>query len=200
VALYPQDPLFRSVSVGLKFTTDISPSDNGHQQAVDRDGASAEIDIKYNKLSYAEAMRVRAFLVSLRGRAKTCDLILPVESHTMGDIAGSTIQATSLTAGGSNTLVFKNGQPNKTLRYAGEWIQLAGHDKSYMLVSDLVTDASGNGIATFEPALYSQVLANEQIIIDEIKFKVNASSDITKTDLQPGKQYSFSVKFTEAIR
>ena len=200
MSIYPQDPAFRSVSVGLKFSTDASGSDNGYQQAVSRDGAMIEIDAKYNKLSYAEAMRIRAFLVGLRGKAKTCDLILPVESHTVGDIAGSIIQADALTAGGSNSLAFKNGQPNKTLRIAGEYIQLAGHDKTYMLTSDLVTDATGAGTATFEPALYSQVLENEQIIIDEIVFKVSASSDIIKTDLQPGKQYSFSVKFTEAIR
>lgn len=200
MALYPQDPQFKSVKPSLMFKNNVSESYNGYQQAAECDGMGIEFACGYNKLSYQEALKIRGFLIGLRGKAKTCDLVLPIESHTYADPVGSTIQASALTSAGAKSVSFKNGLPNKTLRYAGEFIQIAGHDKAYVLTSDLVTDATGNGAATFEPALYSQVLENEQIIIDEVVFKVIADSDVVKWSLEPGRLYSFSVKFKEAIR
>ena len=199
-SLYPQDPEFKSISIGLKFKTDISASDNGHDQGVSRGGAGVEIDAKYNSIEYLETMRVRGFLAGQEGKAGVCDLILPVESHTFGDIAGSTPRCAALTAGGSKAISLKDALPNKTLRHAGEWIQFAGHDKAYMLTQNLVTDGSGTATINLVPSTYEQILLNEQIIIDEVVFKVRAESDIIKTTIKKGMRYTFSVKFVEAIR
>jgi hypothetical protein len=198
--LYPQSPAIKSVATNFGQKTDVSGSDNGRDQAVSHAGGHLDFDAKYNKLNYLEAMRLRGFVAGLSGQAKTCDLILPVESHTLGDISGSTPRSNALTAAGSSTVAIKDALPNKTLRYGGEWIQFAGHDKAYMLTQDLVTDGAGNGTINLVPLTYEQILVNEQIIIDEVVFKVAASSDIVKTNLMPGMQYTFSVKLRESIR
>jgi len=200
VALYPQNPEFKSIAAYLNFSTDISTADTGHEQAVSHGGAPAHITTTYNSISYAEAIKLRGFLAAHKGRAKSFDLILPVESHTYGDITGSTPRASALTPMGSNTLAVKDLAPNKTVRFAGEWLQVAGHSKAYMLTSDLVSDGAGNATATFEPSLYEQVLLNEQITIDEIVFHVRAKTDMSKMNLKPGQNYTFKNDFVEVIR
>jgi hypothetical protein len=200
VALYPQNPEFKSIAAYLQFSTDISTADTGHEQAVSHGGAAAHISTNYNSTPYIEAIKLRGFLAAHKGRAKSFDLILPVESHTYGDISGSTPRASALTPAGSNTLAVKDLSPNKTVRFTGEWLQLAGHSKAYMLTSDLVSDGAGNATATFEPSLYEQVLLNEQITIDEIIFHVRAKTDMSKFKLKPGQNYTFKVDFVEVIR
>ncbi|MEH6347790.1 MAG: hypothetical protein V7785_22030 [Bermanella sp.] len=200
MALYPQDPEFKSVSAYLEFKTDISTADTGHEQAVSHGGAPALISTTYNSIPYIEAIKLRGFLAAHKGRAKSFDLMLPVESYTVGDVTGSTPRATALTPIGSNTLAIKDLSPNKTVRFAGEWLKVAGHSKAYMLTEDLVSDGTGNATANFEPSLYEQVLLNEQITIDEIVFHVRSKTDMSKFNLKPGGNYSFKIDFVEVIR
>ncbi len=200
MALYPQDPEFKTVAAYLEFKTDLSESDTGHEQAVMHGGARVIIPTTYNSIPYQQALKLQGFLALHQGQAKTFDLILPVISSTLGDISGSTPRCNALTSNGNNQIALKDLAPNKTVKYSGEWLQFSGHDKAYQLTSDIISDGSGAAIATFEPSLYEQVLENEQIIIDQITFKVRAKSNIAKAKLSPGQKVSFSVNFVEAIR
>lgn len=87
-----------------------------------------------------------------------------------------------------------------TLKGAGQWIQFAGHDKTYLLTSDLTTDGAGHAVADFQPSLYEPIALNEQAFISNIHFKVRADSDFHKFTIQPGQLYTFSVSFVESIR
>lgn len=199
MALYPQSPAFRTVSADLQFDTDISTSNNGREQAASIGGAPVVIQTKYNDLTFQEARAIKSFLVAHQGQAKAFDLKLPVESETFGDITGSTPRA-SATVNTGHQIPLKDLKPSTTVRYAGDFIQFAGHDKAYMLISDLASDASGFAYANIQPSLYDPVTLNEQVIIDEVVFRVRATSDLLKTTLKPGLSYSFSVNFVESIR
>ena len=198
--LYPQYPEFKTAAAYLKFKTVVSTADTGHEQAVTRGGAMAHISTTYNLITYDEAVKLRGFLAAHRGRALVFDLVVPMESHTQGDTSGSTPRVSAAAIAGSNSVVVKDLSANKLVRFAGEWLQFAGHSKAYMLTADLMSDASGNAVASFEPSLYEAVLTNEAVEVNEVMFSVRAKTDMGKFKLKSGKNYSFKIDFVEVVR
>ncbi len=199
MALYPVIPAFKSFSADLSFDTAVSTSVSGREQASGQGGAPVQISAKYNKLTYTEAQRVRAFLSAHGGQLSTFDLYLPLVCDASGDYSGAALRASASVAQG-HSVAINGAEPHKTLTHAGQWIQFAGHDKTYLLTSDLTTDGAGHAVADFQPSLYEPVALNEQVFISNIHFKVRADSDFHKFTIQPGQQYTFSVSFVESIR
>ena len=98
----------------------------------------------------ADERQWRAFLFALKGPANWFRWPLPTNSHigTKPTVA----------AGASNgyTLPLEGMQPNTRILQAGQFMTVplpSGHARTVCLKADLITDASGDATAQFEPAL-----------------------------------------------
>ena len=98
----------------------------------------------------AEERQWRAFLFGLRGPVNWFRWNLPCNSHI-----GPAPKVDSGAAAGY-TLPLKDMQPNALILRAGQFMTVplpSGKSRAVVLTSDLVSDGSGDGTATFEPAL-----------------------------------------------
>lgn len=91
----------------------------------------------------------RAFLFALRGPVNWFKLILPCNTH-----AGS---RPTVAAGATNGYTLPlAGMASGTILKAGQFMTVplpSGHKRAVVLTADLVSNGSGAGTATFEPAL-----------------------------------------------
>lgn len=92
----------------------------------------------------------RAFLFALKGPQNWFKVLLPCNQHPGGK---PTVAAG---AGAGYTLLLTGMQPSTTILRAGQFMTVplpGGHQRAVCLTADLVANSSGNGTATFAPAL-----------------------------------------------
>lgn len=82
---------------------------------------------------------------------------------------------------------------NGSLLKAGDFIKFSGHDKVYMLMTD------SSSTLTIEPALHENVVDGEQVIYNDVPFKVAFTGDTTEMEMSTNKLISHSVNLVEIV-
>jgi hypothetical protein len=120
-------------------------------------GAHWEIEIAILPTERAEAQRLEAFLLSLRGKAGTFRLADPYRSLPLGSNLGTPV--TGSTVAGSELLTTTGWDPSEVdLLKAGDFIQLG--DRLHMVLSNVSSNGSGNaGINVWPPLRESYSIA-----------------------------------------
>lgn len=140
-----------------------------------------------SNLKEADFRRAWAFLNSLNGQATKFDVLLPVFSKPLGVVSGQ-VQAAIAYGIGTNNISFTNYLPE-----IGDFFKPAGHAKTYQVIG------TAGSSATFYPPLISSVGLGEVIQVNDVKFTVRLSSEISKLKVKTTKIVKLKFKVIEAF-
>lgn len=148
-------------------------------------------------VSEVNAKQWRAFFMSLKGPLNS----FPVRAtETQQTSATNPTVRTGATSGGTVPL---QGLPGSaTVLVAGDLMTVflpSGHRRLVCLTAPLVTNGSGQGTATFEPALGEAPASGATVEIQHPYGLMALSSEPPGWDVAEGQTYSFAIDAEEAL-
>ena len=167
-------------SLGIKSTqnTIISKTVSGKKLARQIDnqrfGFTAKVITAKRSDVYGELM---AFIVKQRSGKENFTIIPPEIEDARGSETG-TVLVNGVHAVGDTTIAMDAFAGDGDGRFkAGDFVKFAGHDKVYMIVSD-VTSSSNSATVTIEPPLLTALSDNEVVTYDSVPFTVHLVNDM----------------------
>ena len=167
-------------SLGIKSTqnTIISKTVSGKKLARQIDnqrfGFTAKVITAKRSDIYGELM---AFIVKQRSGKENFTIVPPEIQNARGNETG-TVLVNGVHAVGDTTIAMDAFAGDGDGRFkAGDFVKFAGHDKVYMIVSD-VTSSSNSATVTIEPPLLTALSDNEVVTYDSVPFTVHLVNDM----------------------
>jgi len=192
---YPTTPVFNAINFSSEQKTITSTSDSGKMFSVQVDGQRFKFSASYPPMTRAEFAPVYAFIMKQRSQKETFTVIPPVISNAQGDVSGLLSTYTGYSAGVTSVQI----QNIVGTLKAGDMIKFNGHSKVYMVVEDATGDINELATITIEPPLREDVLSDEDIIYDNVPFRVRLTNDIQTFNTGIDSLYRFEVDFIEAL-
>lgn len=125
-------------------------------------GAHWEIEVAFLPVLRAEAQRLEAFLLSLRGKAGTFRLADPYRSLPLGSNLGTPLVRVA-TVAGDEAVLTKGWTVSQTdALKAGDFIQIGS--RLHMVLQDADADASGNATVNVWPPIRQVHAVNAPVI------------------------------------
>jgi len=204
-------------------------SESGVMQARRYGAQRFSVTMQHPPLTKAEMMPVDAFIKSLRGRANSCELILPDKADPLGAIDGSSTPVlNSARARGSSSIAIDGLVASVTgIFNAGDMINFGNHTKAYKIVStvdseahDAIAKADGTGvllkadgsgdsllmtranqaILTIFPPLVEDVADGQSVVYGSgFRLTVKMKGDQQNYMVEPPNIYSKQVNFLEYV-
>ena len=193
-------------SLGIKSTqnTIISKTVSGKKLARQIDnqrfGFTAKVITAKRSDIYGELM---AFIVKQRSGKENFTIVPPEIQNARGNETG-TVLVNGVHAVGDTTIAMDAFAGDGDGRFkAGDFVKFAGHDKVYMIVSD-VTSSSNSATVTIEPPLLTALSDNEVVTYDSVPFTVHLINDMQEfgvvgADKDGNALYQFEFDVEEAL-
>ena len=146
----------------------------------------------------AEYRPIQAFFAKARGPLNDFYVQIPGVSNFIGTDGPSTLQLNTLATVGATSISVNNISGPASVIKAGNVIQLAGHDKVYMVVAD-VTANSGANTFTIEPPIVTQTSPGATITYKNVYFKMFATNDLQEYQYTNNGLVAYRVDVQETI-
>lgn len=194
---FPTTPRLTSVSLESRSQTLISFSQSGRRNVRQAGAQRWKMKGSYSNLTRAQFMPVWAFLMDQEGQWDTFDFVIPDLATPQGTGGG-----TPLVNGASQTgksIITDGWNNSETVFLAGDIFKFTGHQKVYMITSDVTSDGSGNATLNFMPALNESPAENEALIVTAVPFRVQQAASTQSYTARNPLLYNFEVSFVEVI-
>lgn len=188
---YPTTPEFSAVNVKSTSANISSTTRSGRMQVRSIGAQKWSFSAKYNNMTREEFAPVYAYIMTLQGQLNSFDITPPVISDTSGTATG-TVRANGAHSVGDNTIAIDG--LTGTIK-AGDFVKFAGHSKVYMVTAE----RDGVGTLTIQPALLSSVGNDEQVIYNDVPFKMRLENDVQEFGLSGFDRYDFEIDMIEVI-
>jgi hypothetical protein len=189
--VYPSTVKWGHVANTKTFTSPL----NGSTQTLSFPGHRWTTSLQFANLTRAEYQALYAFIVLLRGqgrRALLSNLLFPTPA---GTAAGSPVVDGAGQTGSS--LATSGWAHSQTVLKAGDFFSVNGELK--LIVSDAVSDSSGNATIWFEPVLRQSPPDATALITSYPTARMKLVSDTFTGDASNGRSFSGSADFEEAF-
>jgi hypothetical protein len=80
---------------------------------------------------------------------------------------------------------------------AGDFLQVAGHSKVYVVTADATADGSGLAELAIYPALMATPADGAAITVRDIAWTLALAADVQETEMTPGVLHSYGAEFVE---
>lgn len=125
-------------------------------------GAHWEIEVAFLPVVRAEAQRLEAFLLSLRGKAGTFRLADPYRSLPLGSNLGTPLIRVATVAGDEAVLTKDWDLEEPGVMLAGDFIEIG--TRLHMVLQDVDSDASGHATVNVWPPIRQEHAVNAPVI------------------------------------
>lgn len=201
----PTTPTFQTLNMQNWTETIETVADSGRSQRKTNGLQYWKFTASYEPGTRKTFAPLMAFIAKQRGRFEAFTAKLPEYSDTSGSLNKATQtllvnNASGYTAGARTIAVDVSPGINITgALKAGDFINFSGHNKVYMVTSDLDIDGSGEGSFTIEPGLVASVVDDETVVYGDVQFTVRLNSDIQEFRAANGDQVRYEIDLTEDI-
>jgi hypothetical protein len=156
--------------------------------------------VTFKPMNQAEASDVQAFIAKLRGRYGTFEYADPDIIARGNRGAGGTVLVNGANQTGK-TLAVDGMTPNSTIARKGDYFSFGtGSGKRlHMYTEDLLSDASGEGTATFEPNLRNAPADNTQLEMAAPRGAFRLQNNDDDWSSNQNSIYNISLQFVEAL-
>lgn len=146
-----------------------------------------EFQFTTSQLHGDQLIEAFAFLSRLNGPVSSFDAVLPLYSQARGAVSGP-VQANGAVTVGSDEITFHNYVPK-----IGDFFHASGHRKVYQVV-----DVIGNQATVF-PRFIKPVANNENIVVQDMPFKLRLVGTVQKMKIGASKWAKLKFKAVEAL-
>lgn len=192
------DHRFASMSMRLRRANAMTESTFTLQQQVNQyTGAVWEAEITLPPMSYADAKRWEAFILSLRGMRGTFLMGNPLHTDLSGTATGIQLDGQGVIR---DTSINITGSASGTIK-AGDYFQIgAGSDAHiHAVVQDETLDGAGAGSIDIEPPLRTTYADNTSLDFTLPKGVWRLSSNDIGWNIDTASMYGFTIPCIEAI-
>ena len=195
---FPSSPEPSSINIKSNQTTMVSVSISGRRQARQLQNQRWSMEVGFPPMTRSEFAPIMAFIVSQRGRKESFQFTPVIVDDALGVETG-TVLVNGVHAVGDTTIAMDAFAADGSGRFkAGDFIKFGGHNKVYMVVSD-VTSSSNAATVTIEPPLTTALSDNDTVVYDSVPFTVALSNDIQEFGLPNDAFFRYEMKFIEVI-
>lgn len=197
--IWPSDIGIASVKIGSINPAFVSESQNMRRYVNIIPGHRWEITFSTIPLLINEQRKFWAWVNALQGQAGEFDAVLPIYSTPQGEGIGFPLSAGGVI--GEKTVNVTNLAPNIfNWLMAGDYVRFDSHNKVYQVTQDVVTDSSGSAVLTLNTNLQQGVAAGENIIIQNVPFRLGLRNEIQEFTVDPEKYVVFEVDCVEILQ
>lgn len=194
---FPTTPRLTSVSLESRSQTFISFSQSGRRNVRQVGAQRWKMKGTYSNLTRQQFMPVWAFLMDQEGQWDTFDFVIPDLATPQGTAGGTPLVNGASQVGKS--IITDGWNFSETVFKAGDIFKFTGHQKVYMITSDVTSDGAGNATLNFMPALTESPAENEALIVTNVPFRVQQTSSTQSYMARNPLLYNFEVSFVEVI-
>ena len=195
---FPSSPEPSSINIKSNQTTMVSVAISGRRQARQLQNQRWSMEVGFPPMTRSEFAPIMAFIVSQRGKKESFQFTPVIIDDALGVETG-TVLVNGVHAVGDTTIAMDAFAADGSGRFkAGDFIKFGGHNKVYMVVSD-VTSSSNAATVTIEPPLTTALSDNDTIVYDSVPFTVALSNDIQEFGLPSDAFFRYEMKFIEVI-
>jgi hypothetical protein len=195
---FPSSPEPSSINIKSNQTTMVSVAISGRRQARQLQNQRWSMDVGFPPMTRSEFAPIMAFIVSQRGKKESFQFTPVIIDDALGVETG-TVLVNGVHAVGDTTIAMDAFAADGSGRFkAGDFIKFGGHNKVYMVVSD-VTSSSNAATVTIEPPLTTALSDNDTVVYDSVPFTVALSNDIQEFGLPSDAFFRYEMKFIEVI-
>ena len=195
---FPSSPEPSSINIKSNQTTMVSVSISGRRQARQLQNQRWSMEVGFPPMTRSEFAPIMAFIVSQRGKKESFQFTPVIIDDALGVETG-TVLVNGVHAVGDTTIAMDAFAADGSGRFkAGDFIKFGGHNKVYMVVSD-VTSSSNAATVTIEPPLTTALSDNDTVVYDSVPFTVALSNDIQEFGLPSDAFFRYEMKFIEVI-
>ena len=195
---FPSSPEPSSINIKSNQTTMVSVAISGRRQARQLQNQRWSMEVGFPPMTRSEFAPIMAFIVSQRGKKESFQFTPVIVDDALGVETG-TVLVNGVHAVGDTTIAMDAFAADGSGRFkAGDFIKFGGHNKVYMVVSD-VTSSSNAATVTIEPPLTTALSDNDTVVYDSVPFTVALSNDIQEFGLPSDAFFRYEMKFIEVI-
>ena len=195
---FPSSPEPSSINIKSNQTTMVSVAISGRRQARQLQNQRWSMEVGFPPMTRSEFAPIMAFIVSQRGKKESFQFTPVIIDDALGVETGSVL-VNGVHAVGDTTIAMDAFAADGSGRFkAGDFIKFGGHNKVYMVVSD-VTSSSNAATVTIEPPLTTALSDNDTVVYDSVPFTVALSNDIQEFGIPSDAFFRYEMKFIEVI-
>ena len=195
---FPSSQEPSSINIKSNQTTMVSVAISGRRQARQLQNQRWSMEVGFPPMTRSEFAPIMAFIVSQRGKKESFQFTPVIIDDALGVETG-TVLVNGVHAVGDTTIAMDAFAADGSGRFkAGDFIKFGGHNKVYMVVSD-VTSSSNAATVTIEPPLTTALSDNDTVVYDSVPFTVALSNDIQEFGLPSDAFFRYEMKFIEVI-
>ena len=195
---FPSSPEPSSINIKSNQTTMVSVSISGRRQARQLQNQRWSMEVGFPPMTRSEFAPIMAFIVSQRGKKESFQFTPVIVDDALGVETG-TVLVNGVHAVGDTTIAMDAFAADGSGRFkAGDFIKFGGHNKVYMVVSD-VTSSSNAATVTIEPPLTTALSDDDTDVYDSVPFTVALSNDIQEFGIPSDAFFRYEMKFIEVI-
>ena len=192
------DHRFASMSMRLRRANAMTESTFTLQQQVNQyTGSVWEAEITLPPMSYSDAKKWEAFILSLRGMRGTFLMGNPLHTDLSGTATGIQLEGAGTIR---DTSIAISGSASGTIK-AGDYFQIGSGNDSHLhaVVQDVTLDGSGSGSIDIEPPLRTTYADNTSLDFTLPKGVWRLASNNIGWDINTASLYGFTIPCIEAI-
>ena len=195
---FPSSPEPSSINIKSNQTTMVSVSISGRRQARQLQNQRWSMEVGFPPMTRSEFAPIMAFIVSQRGKKESFQFTPVIVDDALGVETGTVLVNGSHSVGDTTIAMDAFAADGSGRFKAGDFIKFGGHNKVYMVVSD-VTSSSNAATVTIEPPLTTALSDNDTVVYDSVPFTVALSNDVQVFGLPSDAFFRYEMKFIEVI-
>lgn len=195
---FPSSPEPSSINIKSNQTTMVSVAISGRRQARQLQNQRWSMEVGFPPMTRAEFAPIMAFIVKQRGMKESFQFTPVIIDDALGVETGTVLVNGSHSVGDTTIAMDAFAADGAGRFKAGDFIKFGGHNKVYMVVSD-VTSSSNAATVTIEPPLTTALSDNDTVVYDSVPFTVALSNDIQEFGLPSDAFFRYEMKFIEVI-
>jgi hypothetical protein len=195
---FPSSPEPSSINIKSNQTTMVSVAITGRRQARQLQNQRWSMEVGFPPMTRSEFAPIMAFIISQRGKKESFQFTPVIIDDALGVETGTVLVNGSHSVGDTTIAMDAFAADGSGRFKAGDFIKFGGHNKVYMVVSD-VTSSSNAATVTIEPPLTTALSDNDTVVYDSVPFTVALSNDVQEFGLPSDAFFRYEMKFIEVI-
>ena len=195
---FPSSPEPSSINIKSNQTTMVSVAISGRRQARQLQNQRWSMEVGFPPMTRSEFAPIMAFIVSQRGKKESFQFTPVIIDDALGVETGTVLVNGSHRVGDTTIAMDAFAADGSGRFKAGDYIKFGGHNKVYMVVSD-VTSSSNAATVTIEPPLTTALSDNDTVVYSSVPFTVAFKNDIQQIQLPNDAKFRYEMDLIEVI-